>query len=560
MDSNKHRVRFQAISAQHAQFLSSSWGSLPQQVALVLDDEWSSSLESFSNVSDNLGNLTGWQFDILKRNANSFPMINKLLEVCNVGTLEELFTAVDASNDGRSFAQQVKEEFLIKECEILRSFPIFAWSKQFTLAKSVGLIGSSTEYLSPNQKSLVSDFLKELEAWIDNLKSQERNILSWRVTRNETLAVVGERIGVTRERVRQIEKKIYSKLALSVFFKSFAAHIVAQTKKQGKSLNRLLKRHDLNASEFISLDLLAHCLNQSMVLRENGVNLYRMRGEWVLGSFQLQDYERLKSLLLADIKSARLQEITMESIFKYRPRLELPLDFLLLDCIGSVKDFDVDEDGRVTPNATMSTQRYLAYLLRTAEKNSWTRESFRQYAQPNNPLGKKITDSQISNAFEQENLQIIDRGTYARSNVLQLEGDVEKYVLNVIDALIQRKGADRQWHSYEVFSELERQGKAVLLPYKQYSIRWLIKNHPEKYRYLGRNVFVDRQQGASNRIEIEDVVTRILDKERKPMNLDDLLSKIEEFRGLGEFKQIHATGLIRKNGWGQYYLSEYQPL
>ena len=62
------------------------------------------------------------------------------------------------------------------------------------------------------------------------------------------------------------------------------------------------------------------------------------------------------------------------------------------------------------------------------------------------------------------------------------------------------------------------------------------------------------------RLEIRDLVIKILNEERRALDVNTLIARIEEYRGLGQNKQIHTDDLILTNNWGEYYLAEYEVL
>ena len=63
-----------------------------------------------------------------------------------------------------------------------------------------------------------ADNLVALTEALDKLTQKERDVLRWRFGRGERLWQIGERLGVCRERVRQIEAHALRKLRRRVFF------------------------------------------------------------------------------------------------------------------------------------------------------------------------------------------------------------------------------------------------------------------------------------------------------------------------------------------------------
>lgn len=80
----------------------------------------------------------------------------------------------------------------------------------FTLFKRI----SAFEYSLSNSKYSVfsGDFKDDLDCILDKLKDNEKRVFKHRIIENLTLKEVGDKINLTRERVRQMEKKIGIKL------------------------------------------------------------------------------------------------------------------------------------------------------------------------------------------------------------------------------------------------------------------------------------------------------------------------------------------------------------
>ena len=132
------------------------------------------------------------------------------------------------------------------------------------IAAEIGAIG--IDHVSRGAPGLVSVTLGELALTLNAASDTERTIIEYRVLRMPpmTLEVVGSRVGVTRERIRQvqarIERKIHAALGrglriISATLKEPLGHVVSQSEFEGR-IDRLLPAHESLATRIFRKALL----------------------------------------------------------------------------------------------------------------------------------------------------------------------------------------------------------------------------------------------------------------------------------------------------------------
>lgn len=81
------------------------------------------------------------------------------------------------------------------------------------------------------EEQLLKQFMKkDLQEALDSLSSRERQVVRWRFGmddgRTKTLQEIGEMMGVSRERIRQIESSAFKKLKNKKRTKHFQQYLV----------------------------------------------------------------------------------------------------------------------------------------------------------------------------------------------------------------------------------------------------------------------------------------------------------------------------------------------
>ena len=166
--------------------------------------------------------------------------------------------------------------------------------------------------------------------------------------------------------------------------------------------------------------------------------------------FDQRAYEEFRSLVIDEVTTGRLRELTLESIFVYKPNSKFPLSFILEDIRKDLRHFSVDDSGVIHLGPTMSRIKTLRYLANITEKKTWTLDSFQFYAEKECPHLKPLGASLITNFLNQE-LELLARGTYGPPELLELDTETKWKAFELIHSLLENGPKERQWHCNELY-------------------------------------------------------------------------------------------------------------
>ena len=160
----------------------------------------------------------------------------------------------------------------------------------------------------------------------------------------------------------------------------------------------------------------------------------------------------------------------------------------------------------------------------------------------------------IHNAAQNIALQY-GRGTYGLASHCPLSKDDLALVEAHIDDIVSEGEVDRQWHTSEFLEALLERGIDFDGRLTKYIINIALRSS-SKFVYMGRMVWglkgawADR---SSHRLDVRQAVISVLEAAGQPLTKDEILGLLEEGRGVGEHFQIHPAGNLIRIGakhWG----------
>lgn len=118
------------------------------------------------------------------------------------------------------------------------------------------------KYSVSNSKHRVfsGNFKEDLDFILENLKEKEKKVFQYRIIENLTLEEIGKKINLTRERVRQLEKKINIKLQTLIFLNIFNPYFSV--------IKKLFKEQNIWKIELLELEI-----KKYFILKKTDLNI-----------------------------------------------------------------------------------------------------------------------------------------------------------------------------------------------------------------------------------------------------------------------------------------------
>jgi hypothetical protein len=413
-------------------------------------------------------------------------------------------------------------------------------------------IGGSSQSSIALSIGLIANLLKTL----NELEERDREILLGRMGFNEpprTLESIGSEHGVTRERIRQVEKR---------------------------SLERII------ANELWD-DVMRHRLSVLLDNREEPLPLFGLEvvDDWFKGTSDKQD---TLSYLIENLCEGRFhvlkvgavrfvsridQETWNTKLREARHLLESAADLNWSEdeCQNTVSTFLQDGGTELRPLLWQEASRLCHFSGPSGDRvlTAYGRglEQMVQVVLEDSPVplhtsevaqmvsdvaGKEIGESQIRNAVASVGI-LLGRGTYGLRKHIPLSDDEIEKIAQLATEVISEHEDDRQWHTSELVAELrERYGDICGDRLDKYNLSVALEMK-SGLKYLGRLVWACPDANHAMRVDLRDAVIGILENAGGPLTTSQINDKLTEFRGVNSTFQIWNRDPVIRVGrslWG----------
>ena len=532
--------------ADSSLFYTSDWKKLSLTELLVADDEFARAASELPREDSVVRPMPGWHFEQICH----LPALALFVESRKIATVDHWNLNLAGSQPGVAQMPPAARE----QYSLLLNTPIFS-----------GVRGTKLSAMHPDEESKLprhagirkkkmppaQTLLTELEVWIGRQPARAAKVIRLRYAIDRdaamTLQDIGRQFGVTRERIRQIELKA---------IKNFIA---------GPYSNLLFRRmENLLGGTFLLSDTYSDdedkdrvCSYQRFLLEIVKRSHPRLQAQpildtWMLGHFDLRRYFDARKTVfercLID-QSADLEKECQSSANSHG----VPVHIMVSDIKNEIRSAQ-DSDGR----HKISLRKMIAQVIELSTKDSWTVSALQHDFVERFPDYAGVTVGNFSNALNDLCIQI-GRGTYIKTTAFHRSEEADEFILEALKRLMVGRRNSRQWHASEVSVYIENRGRHRLIPYGPYSVYESLSRQTQRFRMLGRLVFVLREYSTDStlRLDIHELAVDILRSHGAPLGYAEVLERIQDQRGLGTNKQIHHRYPITTNGFGELYLLDY---
>jgi len=398
---------------------------------------------------------------------------------------------------------------------------------------------------------------KHFENSLSLLKANERIVLESRTGYDgsvKTLESVGSVIGVTRERVRQIQKKNVTKIINTEFWDDCIAIKIGElllSREKPLYLEMLEVEDEWFAGFIGNYQHLAAIIE---LFSENQIKILTINGAVVISRVCQDDWDNLIRTFRNALKNkAKEQNWTKNDIqLTFKASLDEKGAAELLPLLwSSFSDSLQFNSNDILLSFGKSIESVLNVVLNEAESPLHFSEIARRAAPL---LGREISNHNTNTRLQGTEAKLFGRGTYGLKLFNPISDLTCNHIRLVINKLIYDGPLAKQWHVTELLNSLKEKFPSLPNELDIYLLN-IILDDTDQLTYLNKNVWAraDSGQSPTDRVDMADAFTKILEDSGRPLKGVEIKKKLKEIRGVHESLQLQPTErmiLVGPDTWG----------
>lgn len=394
---------------------------------------------------------------------------------------------------------------------------------------------------------------------VQKLSQNERGVWAGRVgfrCEPMTLQQIADQIGLTRERVRQIEVKIYKRLQGHTFWDELSRRV--QEHLRGRTAPLFLNGLSAIDPWFEGAEELAHPLRELtdhiprlgfhvLTWNDSPVISLMSQAQW------LEAIEEAKSILVAIAEqnlseSDALSQATGILLGKGEDMREALQEEVSKFCIWSA----LPDGSRILTGFGKSAAALVSGVLQASDTPLHIDEIQRRIRAHSTYEATNLRN--IHRAASEVGI-LFGRGTYGLIKHCPLDASQTLAIRAEVEDIISGGSPSKQWHSSEIYDELLNRGFSYDGKLTKYIINIALANSPTLV-YLRRMIWGVRgnwNENADSRLDVKQAIVSLLENEGKPMSTAQIRSRLTEGRGLNTYFQIWVSSPLVRLGpglWG----------
>lgn len=518
-----------------------------------------------ATLLDHLGSCPPW---ILSRDLRTFDLT---VRARNVFSAHSLRTVADVLRLGinrlyklPNFGRGTGYAFAQLLCDALQAGPTYSdqavQSGSDSAQADAGTGAAQGEHARASllePPATPTTFLEGVEEAIGGLSDLQRDVLVSRIgygTQPQTLQGVAERLGVTRERVRQIQKKSFGLLAPHPVWAVLSSKLDLLLRERTTPL--LVQGMSVLDLWFVGVEGHVKPLEELCErLLGDRFHIIFINDVPVVTRLSGAGWEKAKRscrAMLEESMNTCLDEAQARAL----------VDTALVQVGSELRDdlwAAVTEDAlwvssgngcRVLSGFSRSAESVVTAILMACDEPLHFSEIARRAAF----MGEQCNPRSLHNAAAVVG-HLFGRGIYGLRRHSSLSDEQLALVRQEIEALILGGVHERQWHADELADELVVRGLDFDGQVSKYIVN-LALAESEALSYLGRMVWGLKKQWAqeaASRLDMRQAVIATLEAAGTPLSTTEIKRRIQDGRGVNEHFQIFPSGPLIRLGpalWG----------
>jgi len=559
--------------SEESKLFSSDWRQVPEYEAIEFDDELARSITDSWGLRERVNAISGWHFEQISKHSKLFPTLSKTCDLLNIESIEDL-REIAKFTLGRYLHRNSLSDSFNTDISSLIARPIFI---DFFGFQENPVEESPEVKVAPvdvEMERIQSTPLMELfSETLNKYPEKTQTIVRLRLGadgRRHTLEEVGQKMGVTRERIRQIEQKFFQRSEKVERWDDVMREKLSclfQTATEPLGLVALEVKDEWFrgiSTQPLVFDAILKKYNNSVDAELQFFINFDFGPEPILTITESDDLDRAvmdaKKIVREFFRQSSRSRSDLEILVAplcpkdFRIYTSLFIDKVIDSVVTSAPDDETLMLGR-------GSRRSLLHSMLTNDKTTvWSVASVKKYGKEK--FDVEFKENEITNAFHElfanKVLVQLDRSKWGSVDLLDLDDQKNQIINDYLLSVIKSGDPLRQWHCQEIADSAPKY-ISNLLKFDEFSLYYSAYNSGGKIACLGRLIIGDPQffQGSGDRYEIEHLVYDILKTSGRPMKTKEIKSKILKKRGLGRNFQIHPGERMVIVSPGVFGLSEW---
>jgi len=406
---------------------------------------------------------------------------------------------------------------------------------------------------------------QHLDRTLDELSEVDRLVLHGRLGYKGkvlTLEELANKLDVTRERIRQRQKKYVEKIIAEEYWDDVIGARVGQLlfDRTEPLVLELLEIEDPWFQGFSGKNY-TYLANVIQMFSENAIQVINAERRNVITRISQKAWDLLVRDIKASLKQkAKLKIWTRSDVNQYiESRLSehsaKELSPLIQESVGEYLQYEDDQPDAVLVAYGKSAESVITAVLSQADEPLHFTEIANKAS---SLLGKPVDVRRAHSALARKGVWLFDRGTYGLIEHCPLPESKRLSIRNMVESLLYEGPINKQWHSKEIIEQLNDRCSDIPGELDPYVLRMCIEES-DKINFLNRMVWARSDSGLNveDRVGVAEAFIQILEEAGEPLSGQELKDRLSETRGVDENMQIHPNDrlvAVGKNIWG---LSEW---
>ena len=399
------------------------------------------------------------------------------------------------------------------------------------------------------------------ERFLSKLKVRDRQLIKYRTGydgKKLTLEEIAKKIGITRERVRQLQNKYVSKIITTEYWHKCIAIKIEQLLID-RTAPLYLERLELEDKWFEGfIGNYEHLARVIEIFSEDQIHISKIQGANIVSRLKTDDWDEcVKSLRNSlkekaearDFRRADISQLFDATLFSNGASELVPL---LWDEFADLLQFEGEDDNSLLVAFGKSVEAAIEAVLQQAEKPLHYSEFAERASEL---LGRQVEERQAQAALLRKNdVKLFDRGIYGLEKFNPISPTMCNTICQIVVRLMYDGPLMKQWHCSELLLLLKNQVPALTEELNEYILN-IILSKSEELIYLNRMVWAraDSNQSIEDRVDMADAFVHILEEHGTPLKGSELKQRLAKIRGVSQNLQLQPTERMIQLGpdyWG----------
>ena len=409
--------------------------------------------------------------------------------------------------------------------------------------------------------TLFTNLEKTIEAISDE---KHKYILEARIGFNrvpETLEAIAENFDLTRERVRQIQKKVTQSIIEEEFWDD-SLKFKIQKLLQGKSDPIILEELHISDPWFDGfqnkIELLKNVITSFSHL---DVNFISYNGETILSDLSQDVFDNLIRQITDNLEETIEVEYSYEDIEavienELSPHNGEELSDIMFEIIARQLNFTSQDGQLILASVGNGRASRLKVVLEESDTPLHYTDIRLRYQ---DRFETVMSDRNIHAALNHYNFLLFGRGVFGLQSHLPEDKEELKQIAELAAEHVEAN-PEKQWHSTELLKYVRKKNGTTLAKSIDKYVMNICLQEFSKITYLGKMIWTssNHADSAYERIQIKDAVVAALDENGGPMSVKALADQIRKKRGLPanlelQLQAMPRVGKTAPGIWGLIY-------